>query len=645
MATKTRLQVAAELLGQGRLAEAKARLVKEVRLAPRSAPASELLGAVLFEMGSHAEAVQHLHRAMRLAPDAPGPHLNLGKALVAVGRLDEATDILAGAVRRWPRIPEGRHSYGNVLLARGQLRAALEEFRAAIALAPKAANLYVNLALAHSELNEHEKVCEVAEQLLRLDPGSAPGTFLLVRSRQMLCDWDGCDARLAAFQEHVRQGRFERGMPLLCMLFWDDAAFHRLCADLATKHYTAAHRAALPLSGKAARRAERIRIAYVSADFNRHPVTRVIAGLIEAHDRHRFEVVGISIGKDDKSPERRRMEQAFDRFVDVHGQPTDAIVRSMREMEVDIAVDLMGYTQDGRPEIFVSRTAPIQAGYLGFPGTSGLASMDYLIVDPFIAAGELRATATEKLVILPESYMCGDRLGGEPAEPPTRAGSGLPEDAFVLCSFNDRRKLTPEVFDLWMRILRRIERGVLWLAKPPEAAMAALRREAEARGVNPNRILFADRVPSHAQHIARNALPDLHLDTFPYNAHTVATDALRAGCPILTRAGASFPARVCGGLLTTIGVPELITHSAEAYEAMAVRLADEPDLLAGLRRRIARGRIESPIFDPARFARSVERAYEAMVSLSRAGKPPAEIDVRALVGSRAYSAGTSPPVP
>jgi predicted O-linked N-acetylglucosamine transferase (SPINDLY family) len=283
----------------------------------------------------------------------------------------------------------------------------------------------------------------------------------------------------------------------------------------------------------------------------------------------------------------------------------------------------------------MSRAAPIQVSYLGFPGTSGLASMDYLIVDPFIAAGELRATATEKLVILPESYMCSDRLGEEPAEPPTRAGNGLPEGAFVLCSFNDRKKITPEVFDLWMRILRQLDNAVLWLSKPPEAAAASLRREAEARGVSPERIIFAERVPSHAAHIARNALPDLHLDTFPYNAHTVATDALRAGAPILTRVGSSFPARVCGSLLTTVGVPELITHSAEDYAAMVVRLANDRTLLADLRRRIAHGRVESPAFDPARFARSFERAYEAMVALSRAGKPPAEIDVRTLSGPSA----------
>jgi protein O-GlcNAc transferase len=634
MATKTRLQLAAELLGQGRLADAKARLVKELRMDPQSAPAAELLGAVLFEMGSHGEAIEHLRRAVRHAPSSPGPQLNLGKVLSEVGRLEEALEILADAVRRWPRIPQGRHSYGNVLLAKGERKAAIEEYRAAIALAPRSVELYTNLALAHSELNEHEAVCDICGQLLKLDPDSGAGAFLLARSRQMLCDWDGHQARLATLSRHMEQGRFERGMPLICMLFWDRASLHRLCADLAARHY-AAGRTLAPLPKPSTRKGGRIRIAYVSADFRRHPVTRLVAGLIEAHDRDLFEIVGISVGKDDNSPERRRMAQAFDRFVDVRGQPADAIVRTVREMEIDIAVDLMGYTEDCRPDIFIQRVAPIQVSYLGFPGTSGIAAMDYLIVDPVIAAGELSDTATEKLVILPDCYQCNDALEHSPTDPPSRESCGLPENAFVFCSFNDTKKLTPGVFDQWMRIMRQIDRSVLWLIKPRSSATERyLHSEAERLGVKPDRIIFATRV-SNDLHLARNALPDLHLDTFPYNAHTTASDALRAGCPILTRAGTSFPARVCASLLTTIGVSELITYSADEYEAMAVRLARDRALLADLRQRVEHGRTHSPLFDPARFARNLERAYEVMVGLSRAGKPPAEINVGPLAGTRA----------
>jgi protein O-GlcNAc transferase len=477
-------------------------------------------------------------------------------------------------------------------------------------------------------VREYQAVCEVCERLIELDPTSGVAVFLLAKCRQILCLWDDFGARRARFAAVAEQGHVERGMAMTSMLISDDAALHRRCAELTARCYTGGRKLPAP-PRLAARRTGRPRIAYVSADFRQHPVGSMVAALIEAHDRDRFEIIGVSLGQDDGSPQRQRLSQAFERFVDMHETPTDAILRALREIEIDIAVDLMGYTHDCRPALFMQRVAPVQVSYLGFPGTTGIAAMDYLIADPFIAAGDLKRTATEKLVLLPDCFFPGDRLEATPLEPPSRSSCGLPEDAFVLCSFNDRRKLTPEAFDSWMRILRQVETGVLWLSRPPEAAAAALRREAESRGVDAGRIIFAERVPSHAQHIARNAVPDLHLDTFPYNAHATATDALRAGAPILTRAGASFASRVCGSLLTAIGVPELVTHSAEAYEALAVRLAHDKATLADLRDRIAHGRAHSPVFDMVRLTRNIERAYAAMLELSRAGKPPAEIDVRA----------------
>jgi predicted O-linked N-acetylglucosamine transferase (SPINDLY family) len=628
MATRTRLQAAAELLGKGRLAEARARLLKELRLAPRSAPAVELLGAVAFEMGRHDEAIDHLRLAVRLAPNTPGPRLNLGKALLETGRADEAAELLQDAVRRWPHIPEGRFSLGNALFSLAKPEQAVQEFDAAIRLAPTVAGPYFNLAVALYGLDRHEAVCDVCEQLLRLDPQAEAVHLLLAMSRQVLCVWEDHEARRAKAAEVVRRGHAVYGMALASMTLWDDAGLHLRCAGLAKELYVP--RGGVPASQRlAVRRSGRTRVAYVSADYRRHPMARLTAPLIEGHDRDRFEIVGISLGKPDDSPERDRLLKAFDRLEDVRGSSTAALVQAMREMEIDIAVDLMGYTRDARPDAFIQRVAPVQVSFLGYPGTSGIEAMDYLVVDPYIAAGELPQAMTEKLVILPDCYQPNEAPGQMPADRPSRSDCGLPEGAFVFCSFNKAKKLTPDVFDLWMRILRRVEGSVLWLMRPADAVAAALCREAEQRGVEPRRIVFADRVPNEA-HIARNGVPDLHLDTFPYNAHTTASDALRAGGPILTRSGAGFPARVCGSLLTTVGVPELIAHSAEEYEALAVRLAHDKALLSGLRRRIEEGRARSPLFDPARFCRNIERAYGAMVELSRAGRPPEAIDVRAL---------------
>jgi predicted O-linked N-acetylglucosamine transferase (SPINDLY family) len=324
---------------------------------------------------------------------------------------------------------------------------------------------------------------------------------------------------------------------------------------------------------------------------------------------------------------------AFDRVLDVPNAPTDGIVAAMREMELDIAVDLMGHTTHCRPGIFLQRAAPVQASYLGFPGPSGIEGIDYTIADPFVAGGDLRRSAAERLVLLPDCYYCSDDKQEIPATPPTRASCGLPEDGFVFCCFNDGKKLTPPVFDQWMRILREVEGSVLWLMASGSDAERNLRSEAERRGVAGGRLVFAGYV-GHHDHLARNAVPDLHLDTFPYGAHTTASDALWAGAPILTRAGSSFASRVCGSLLTTIGAPELVTTSAEDYQALAIQLARDKPALAELRRRIKHGRASSPLFDTARFCRNLERAYEAMVERSRAGQPAAEIDARSLAGSR-----------
>jgi predicted O-linked N-acetylglucosamine transferase (SPINDLY family) len=360
----------------------------------------------------------------------------------------------------------------------------------------------------------------------------------------------------------------------------------------------------------------------------------LITGVFEAHDRSRFETIGVSLSKDDGSPERRRIEKAFDSFLDVHASKPEAVTQLLRERKIDIAVDLMGHTLEARPEIFAGRAAPVQVSYLGFPGTLAMPAIDYMVVDGFIATDELRRTSTEKLVILPDCYWCNDskRKAVAAPDPRQRAAWGLPEDAFVFASFNQLRKITPEVFDVWMRILRQVDGSVLWLLatteKPvAEKAASNLKAEAARRGVNPGRLIFAERTEPD-MHAARVALADLHIDTFPYTSHTTANDVLWAGCPIMTRVGVGFASRVCGSLLTAIGAPDLITSSWTDYEALAVALARDPARLEAIRARIREGRAKSPLFDTTRFCRNLEAAYQVMLETSAAGRPPAEIDLR-----------------
>ncbi len=482
---KTRLQAAAELLQAGRLADARTKLLKELRLAPKSDAALQLLGAIASEMGRHDEAVGYLRQAASLARSLPGPHLNLGAALLAARRYDEAESTLQDAVSRWPDIPEGRLSYGNALLALGKREQATEEYRATLRLNPAQPRTCANLALALYGVKDHKAAAEACERLLKLDRNSAIGWFLLTMSRQTLCNWELYNDRLAKLVELVRQGESVLGVAFASLQLSDNSRLHRRCADLEVRFHVA--RTKLPPPAKlSARNEERIRIAYVSADFRAHPTTALIAGLIEDHDRSRFEVIGVSLGEDDRSSDRQRAMSVFDSFLDVRGDPIDAVVERMRKMEVDIAVDLMSLYR-ALPTWYLLPARRACSGEL--PGLSRHVGhrRDRLphrrpVHRRWRSAAHRHREARRPARLLPMQRRQADGSGN----PAPRASCGLPEAALVFCSFNHAQKLTPQVFDLWMRILREVEGSVLWLMSPGSTAEGNLRDEAERRGVAPS---------------------------------------------------------------------------------------------------------------------------------------------------------------
>jgi predicted O-linked N-acetylglucosamine transferase (SPINDLY family) len=385
-----------------------------------------------------------------------------------------------------------------------------------------------------------------------------------------------------------------------------DSAVDQLCC--AQVH--AAHKFPAPPAPWSGRRYghERIRLAYLSADFHDHATARLTAGLFEHHDRSRFEVIGVSYGRQRRDAMRARLEKAFDRFVDVSSKADREVASLLREAEVDLAIDLKGYTQDARPGILAARAAPSQVSYLGFPGTLGAAFVDYLIVDRHLIREGEAAHYAEKLVYLPDSYQANDSAREIAPTVQERAAAGLPPRGFVFCCFNASYKIVPAMFDVWMRLLRDFDGSVLWLFEDNADAVRNLRREAGRRGVSGDRLVFAPRA-APPEHLARHALADLFLDTLPYGAHTTASDALWAGLPVLTCTGAAFAGRVATSLLQAIGVPELIAADLASYEARARALAGNPAELAALREKLARNRLTHPLFDTARFARNLEAAF------------------------------------
>jgi len=348
--------------------------------------------------------------------------------------------------------------------------------------------------------------------------------------------------------------------------------------------------------------------------------------LIELHDRSRFEILGISLGPDDQSDIRARLMRAFDQFYDVQGKNDREIATLLNDMQVDIAIERSGYTTDARPEILASRPAPIQASYIGFPGSLGADFIDYVIADPTTVPFDQQKFYTEKIVHLPDCYLVSDSKRVIAECTPTRHEAELPTQGFVFCCFNNNYKINPPVFDIWMRLLRRVDGSVLWLLRDNIAAEGNLRREAAARGIDPARLVFAGRV-TNQDHLARHRLADLFLDTLPYNAHTTASDALWTGLPLITCCGQSFAGRVAASLLKAVGLPELVTHSFEEYEALALRLATEPLLLYGFKDRLKQNRLTYPLFDTDRCRRHIEAAYITMWEIWQRGENPRSFTV------------------
>lgn len=371
----------------------------------------------------------------------------------------------------------------------------------------------------------------------------------------------------------------------------------------------------------------RIRVGYLSGEFRQQATAVLITELFELHDKSRFELFAFDNGWDDASELRGRIKRAFHEIVDISRLADVEAAAAIRQRRIDILVNLNGYFGHGRQGVFSYKPSPVQVNYLGFPGTIGADYIDYIIADRHVIPPGHEAHYTEQVVYLPDTYQVNDSKRKISDDTPARAEAKLPEKGFVFCCFNNNYKITPDIFALWMRLLRKVEGSVLWLLEDNAAVPSNLRREAESQGVAIERIVFAKRAQLD-QHLARHRLADLFLDTLPYNAHTTASDALWTGLPLLTCQGTTFPGRVAASLLHAVGLPELITYSAQEYEARALELAAAPARLAEIRTKLMRNRTRRPLFDADRFRRQLESAYMMMWNRQVRGEPSAGFAVQ-----------------
>jgi predicted O-linked N-acetylglucosamine transferase (SPINDLY family) len=643
----------------GRFGEALADYDRALSLAPGVAMLHNNRGNSLRELKRHAEALSSLDRALELEPRYVEARINRGNVLHDLKRYPEALSEFEQVLQSNPRLALAHRLRAGVLHDLNRREASASAYRIALQIDPEDPETLCNFAILLYELAQYPEALECLDRALSLRPGDAKAlnnrfqclramrrneeaaeamaglmaiapdwdyaAGNLLHARAHCCRWVDDEAVRRRLVEDALAGR-KADLPLSFLAVTDSAAAQLACARTWVDDKFPAIQAAVPPVPRRPR--DRIRVAYVSADFREHPVSYLMAGVFERHDRSRFEITGISLAPDDGSPAGRRVRQGLGHVVDVYGQSDAEIAAVLRNREIDIAVDLMGHTFGSRTGVFAMRPAPVQVNYLGYPGTMGAPYIDYILADRIVIPAERRSFYSEQVVYLPDCFQANDDRRRIADRRFSRGELGLPEAGFVFCCFNNSYKINPAVFARWMALLRSVEGSVLWLFAEGSATAKNLRAEASRLQVDPGRLVFAGRVP-YAEHLARLQVADLFLDTWPFNAGTTASDALWAGVPVLTCPGEAFAARMAASLVTAVGLPELVAGSVEDYVRIALKLASEPATLAALRSRLWVLRTQSPLFDTARFCRNLEEAYRRMCERNRQGLKPDVIEVAA----------------
>lgn len=594
-------------------------------LKPDYAEAYNNRGNALRDLKRPDDALKNYERALQLNQRYAEAFSNRGNILSTLKRADEALASYACALAINPDYAEAYSNRGNVLLDLKRHKEALASYDRAIAINPFHADAFGNRAIALRDLKRLEEALESYARALELDPASP---FLYgdwLHTKMKLCDWNDLEKKIDLLADKIGNGD-KATAPFGLLAMTERSSLHRKAAEIWVRSTHPASSLLPPIARRS--RCGRIHIGYFSADFHNHATAYLMAELFELHDKSRFELTAFSFGPDTHDESRERLVAAFDRFIDVRQHADKDVAILARNMGIDIAVDLKGFTQDCRVGLFAMRAAPLQVNYLGYPGTMAAEYIDYLIADPTLIPDSHQQNYTEKIAYLPNSYQVNDSKRRIAERVFTREEMGLPQTGFVFCCFNNSYKITPGTFYRWMRILNQVEGSVLWLLEDTATAAMNLRKEAALRGVAPARLIFATRM-SLPDHLARHRLADLFIDTLPYNAHTTASDALWAGLPVLTCLGSSFAGRVAASLLNAIRLPELITATPEAYEALAIELATNRERLKDIKQKLAHNRLVTPLFDSRLFARHICKAYTEMYKRYQANLAPDHIHVPA----------------
>jgi predicted O-linked N-acetylglucosamine transferase (SPINDLY family) len=574
-----------------------------------SAEAYSNKGNVLSELKELDAAIASYNQAIRINPDFAEAYSNRGNAFQELKKFGEAIADYDQAIHLNPDFAEAYSNRGNAFQELKKFGEAIADYDQAIHLNPDFALAYFNRGRTFFFSNLFDQAHKDITHASELKPEIDYLLDYLIYTKIQLCDWENLDKLSMQFFEKTIE-KHKPSIPFISLILSDNPDFQKQCAKIYV-----AEKYPIDNSHKVINKYpqnEKIRIGYFSAEFRDHPVSYLTSKLFELHSRDRFEVIGFSLGPPSQDNFRKRLEKSFDQFLDIQAKSDKEIAFLARNMKIDIAIDLGGLTGDCRPGIFALRAAPIQVNYLGFPGTIGADFIDYIIADKTIIPPDKQCHYTEKIAYLPSSFMVNDSSYYPSQISYARSEFNLPEDKFVFACFNAAYKITPITFAGWMRILTAVDNSVLWLSNMNDTAKRNLKRHAMKEGISCDRLIFASRMPLINDHLSRIRLADLFLDTFPYNAHTTANDALRVGLPLITLMGESFASRVAASLLNTVGLPELVTTSQEAYESLAIELATNPGRLKDIQTRLLKNLPSSLLHNTNLFTQNIEKAYQAM---------------------------------
>ena len=597
---------------------------KAISLNPRDQAALINKGASLNELKRYEEALSTLDRAISFNPATAQAWSNKGTALNELKRYEEALSHYEKALGLDPLFAEAWLNKGVTYAELKRYEEALAHYNKALEINPSDVEAWSNKGTALNELKRYEAAAQSFQKVLTLNPQFPFGKGVFLHAKLHACDWAGIDDLYRSICQDISENK-KSADPFGFQGICDDEALLKKCAEIfSLAKFPPLEKLHL---GQVSKNHPKIRIGYLCGEFREQATSILMTELWELHDKNQFEIYAFDNGWDDQSQRRKRIEAAFDGLIDISRMSDTQAAKAIADKEIDILVNLNGFFGRPRQGVFARRPAPIQVNYLGFPGTIGADYIDYLIADSTVIPDESRQHYSEKIVRLPHCYQTNDSKRLILDKQFSREEFGLPKEGFVFCCFNNSYKILPQTFDSWMKILHAVKDSVLWLIEDNLEANQNLRKEAQARGINPDRIIFAKRLPL-AEHLARHRCADLFLDTLPYNAHTTASDALWAGLPVLTLTGKSFPGRVATSLLKAIDLPELITNTPAEYEALAIELANKPAKLGLIKKQLEQNRLTAPLFNAPLLTNNIEAAYKSMHQRNQAGLPPEPIDFK-----------------